>query len=464
MNATLVADALRLCGAPACACDVNGVAFGANPELEALLGGRVDGRALLELFRGRAAHTGVRLRTAFERAIEWDGVLALGATQLEVQVRAKPLPASAGIAGATFVFTDIGRFERHESALRIALLEHRAILENAPVGILFTLPGQLKSCNPRLAEMLRQAPEDIVNAALGEYFLTREQCEAFLAEFREAMAAGRMFEKLEYQFRRHDGSAFWCRVRARAVDSSDRQAGAIWIFEDVTDARQAMIEVQAIMTNASISILFTKHDVITRYNRGFAEMFGYDHREALGMPARALYGGEQAYLDIREVAHPLLQHGKPFHAETEMVRKDGARMWVQLIGYVVNPEDPDQGTIWIIEDRTVHKRDEESLRNAVLENQAILDTAVLGIAVVEQGRTLHCNAKMEELFGYGPGGITGASVRSLYPDTAGWEAARRDTAADFAADRVHMGEYELARRDGSRFWARLSGRPFDLAD
>jgi diguanylate cyclase (GGDEF)-like protein/PAS domain S-box-containing protein len=70
---------------------------------------------------------------------------------------------------------------------------------------------------------------------------------------------------------------------------------------------------------------------------------------------------------------------------------------------------------------------------------------------------------MAELFGIEPSDIGGASVRSLYPDEASWEAARRETARDFAAGRVHMAEYQLVRTDGTRFWARLSGRPFDLA-
>jgi PAS domain-containing protein len=55
-------------------------------------------------------------------------------------------------------------------------------------------------------------------------------------------------------------------------------------------------------------------------------------------------------------------------------------------------------------------------------------------------------------------------VRELYPDDAGWIAARMQTQRDFDAGRVHMAEYELVRRDGSRFWARLSGRPFDMAE
>jgi diguanylate cyclase (GGDEF)-like protein/PAS domain S-box-containing protein len=120
--------------------------------------------------------------------------------------------------------------------------------------------------------------------------------------------------------------------------------------------------------------------------------------------------------------------------------------------------------IWMIEDRTGQKAAEESLRNALLENQAILDNAVLGIAVVENGRTLHCNRKMEELFGHHGGSIEGLPVRNLYPDDAGWLAAREQTRRDFADGRIHMAEYELVRRDGQRFWARLSGRPFDMAE
>ncbi|MFM2085386.1 MAG: hypothetical protein RLZZ237_255, partial [Pseudomonadota bacterium] len=241
------------------------------------------------------------------------------------------------------------------------------------------------------------------------------------------------------------------------------QEGAIWILEDVSVSRQTQMEVAAIMTNASVSILFTKQRLITRYNTGFAEMFRYRGDEALGLSGRALYVSQHSYDMLGAAAFPFLSVGKPFQTEVDMQRSDGTTLWAQLIAYVVNPDDPGAGTIWIIEDRTEAKRAEESLRNALLENQAILDSAVLGIAVVEGGYNLRCNSKMEELFGYGPGEINRLSVQALYPDLASWKAARGETARDFEAGRVHMAEYQLVRKDGSRFWARLSGRPFDLA-
>jgi diguanylate cyclase (GGDEF)-like protein len=55
------------------------------------------------------------------------------------------------------------------------------------------------------------------------------------------------------------------------------------------------------------------------------------------------------------------------------------------------------------------------------------------------------------------------SVQELYPDKANWELARSETSRDFRAGRVSMYEYQLMRKDGSLFWARLSGRPFDLS-
>ena len=241
--------------------------------------------------------------------------------------------------------------------------------------------------------------------------------------------------------------------------------GATFVFTDLAPQhvdRQTLAEVQAIMTNASISILFTKDRVITRYNRGFADMFGYEGDEGLGVSGRALYPSEDTYARIGEQAYPLLTAGQHFQTEVEMARKDGSVLWAQLIAYLVNPDDPAQGTIWIVEDRTEAKRAEESLRNALLENQAILDSAVLGIAVVERGFNLRCNRKMEELFGYAAGEVNGLSVQALYPDLASWEQARAETMRDFAAGRVHMSEYQLVRKDGSTFWARLSGRPFDL--
>ena len=350
-----------------------------------------------------------------------------------------------------------------EESTKKILLEQKAILDNASVGILFSKGGIMLSCNPRMADMFGYSPEAMIGRRALDVFPSADAYQRFGLAAGPLLGNGLPFESPEFEFKKRDGTLFWCRVRAQAVDTARSEEGTIWILEDVTEARQTLVEVQAIMTNASVAILFTKNRVITRYNRGFADLFGYQGNEGLGLPGRALYVSDDSYARIGQAAGPLLSVGKPFQTELEMARKDGSIMWAQLIAYVVNPDDPASGTIWIIEDRTEAKRSEESLRNALLENQAILDSAVLGIAVVEHGVNLRCNTKMEELFGYGPGEVSGLSVQALYPDKASWELARIETARDFRAGRISMSEYRLVRKDGSSFWARLSGRPFDLA-
>jgi diguanylate cyclase (GGDEF)-like protein/PAS domain S-box-containing protein len=463
-----IADALQLIALPACACDSGGMVIAVNGALTQLLGqdltgcelpasfcpeGRVAGAA--ELAAAASAECGAEQR--------WDsGLCSAAGASIAVRAWAKPLPAMAGLNGATVIFNDVGNDQRDQMALRQALLEQQAILENAAVGILFTRLGVMLSCNPRFAEMFGHVREELTGEPAAALFPTPELYQQFGLEAAAPLSAGQPFEKDEYQFKRADGSLFWCRVRAKAIDQQHSKDGTIWILEDISESRQTRMEVEAIMTNASIGILFTKNRLITRYNHGFGDMFRYPGDSGLGLPGRALYTSDDAYDRLGAAAFPLLSVGKPFQTEVEMRRGDDSTLWAQLIGYVVNPSDPTQGTIWIIEDRTEQKRAEESLRNALLENQAILDSAVLGIAVTDGGYNLRCNTKMEELFGYPAGGIVGLSVRALYPDLAAWQAARRETAKDFWAGRVHMAEYQLVRKDGSTFWARLSGRPFDL--
>jgi len=378
------------------------------------------------------------------------------------RVYGRALDPSDMAEGTVWIIEDIGEQKEAEESMQQLVLEQRAILDNASVGILFTRQRCMLTCNPRFADMFGYTREDMYGRPAVELFVSPEVYGQFGAEAGPVLGAGLPFEKKEMQFRRKDGALIWCRVRAQAI-SKIKDGGTIWIMEDITQSRQTQMEVEAIMTNASISILFTKNRIITRYNRGFGDMFRYDGDEGLDMPGYSLYPSMQAYEDLGAAAGPLLAQGKPFQTEVEMRRKDDTTFWAQLIAYVVNPDDPSQGTIWIVEDRTEHKQAEESLRNALLENEAILDSAVLGISVCENGFNLRCNRKMEELFGYAAGEMSNLSVQAFYADRAGWDAARKETARDFEAGRVNKSEHLLVRKDGSRFWARLSGRPFDLA-
>jgi diguanylate cyclase (GGDEF)-like protein/PAS domain S-box-containing protein len=463
-----VAEALALIAAPACACDAHGVVTAANAAMLELSGAPLIGQPLHALFAADSITAAATAAIASGRNAaqdgRWEAVLAPASAQpgRVVEVRARSLPAGAG---ATFVFGAACSLTAIsvEAELRGTLLRQATVLDHAPVGIAVTLPHLVKSCNPRMAAMLGHTTQELTDCDPVDLFATPAQYQAFVDAAVAVLLGGGLYEG-DTQLRHRDGSLRWCRIRAKAVDVRSREAGTVWIVEDITAARQTLVELQAMLDNATIGILFTRERVMTRYNACFAAMFGYGEADVVGQSTRLLYVDDEDYVVKGRHAYDTLAQGRPFRCETAMVRKDGSRMWASIIGYPAHRGAEDEGTmIWMFADRSSQKRAEESLRHALMENQAILDNAVLGIAMVEGGRTLHCNRKMSELFGYAPDAIDERWVRELYPDAQAWERARAAAGNDFQAGRVHTGEYQLVRRDGRRFWARLSGRPFDLS-
>jgi diguanylate cyclase (GGDEF)-like protein/PAS domain S-box-containing protein len=107
---------------------------------------------------------------------------------------------------------------------------------------------------------------------------------------------------------------------------------------------------------------------------------------------------------------------------------------------------------------------QKTLESAMKEQEAILNTAVMGIALLRHRKIDRCNRRMEELFGFDEGTMVGCSTRVWYPDEATWRFIGDVVYTDLQAGRETFRELEFQRQDGSRFWGRMAGRAFDPAD
>ena len=353
--------------------------------------------------------------------------------------------------------------DEHESVL-VASSEVRAAFEHASLGIALTRDRVIIRHNRVFGARLGYDANGLVGKPATVLFSSLDDYQLFGQQAGPVLAAGQPYRG-ERSFVRQDGAAVLCVVSASAVDPQRPELGTIWIFDDVTSERQqqlqlkaALLRIEAIMRNAPMGIIFTVNRHITDCNAQFNTLFGYQPGEAIGLPGADLFPSDQAYAELGQYAGPRLSSAQPVDLELKMRRRNGESFWAQLVGYVVDAQDTQAGTIWIITDRSESRQQAEKLQQALQENQAIFDRAALGMVVLTDRTIVRCNPQLEAMFGYEPGEMVGTSTRGWYAteEQFRWVGRNLYVALSDAGSVTH--ELEMQRRNGSIFWVRMTGR------
>ncbi len=226
-----------------------------------------------------------------------------------------------------------------------------------------------------------------------------------------------------------------------------------------SDEAQLVLEYRAILENASVAILFTRQSRVLHCNARFAEMFGWSSPEELqGQPGSVFWLSLEDYAEVGRNAGPVLAAGQSFEVERPMRRKDGSTFLCHVVAKAVNPAATTEGTIWIGEDVTDRRRAEETTRQLMLQQQAILENASVGILFTQEGGIRHCNARMEQMFGWGPGELIGQSARVFFASDEDYGLFGQEAGPVLLSGNQLDVEWANVRKDGSRLWCRILAR------
>ncbi len=119
-----------------------------------------------------------------------------------------------------------------------ARLQYEAMFMNASVGIAFTRDRVFQHVNPRFAQMLGWRPEALVGQPGAAVWPTPQEYAEVGRRYGPLLARGEGVD-FEASVRRHDGTTFLARIRARAIDPlNPAGGGTIWIAEDITERRE----------------------------------------------------------------------------------------------------------------------------------------------------------------------------------------------------------------------------------
>lgn len=136
-------------------------------------------------------------------------------------------------------------------------------------------------------------------------------------------------------------------------------------------------------------------------------------------------------------------------------------MWLSL-----NKISSFDSDIWVcvISDITAWKQTEEKLQATSREMNAILENAMVGIALIKDRVIVRVNSKFEELFSCKRGLIEGQSTRILYPSDDVYQQIGEEGYAEMSEGENYISETQLSKQDGSLFWGLISSKALDRQD
>jgi len=245
--------------------------------------------------------------------------------------------------------------------------------------------------------------------------------------------------------------------------------------------RKSEATLQSVFWTAPVGIAILKEWVIESANKHWCEMLGCSEDSLIGKGTRILYENDLEYERVvKALSAGLREQG---WASVESRQRVGDRFCdVILIVSPIQPDDFSAGIIAISYDITERKETEKKLeryrkkleervesRTSELQAakdqlEAIFQSANVGIVVLRERLILQCNAQLEVIFGYGAGELTGQSTRLWYSDEASYTNTGKIVNEQIRRGEIHRCEQQLRRKDGSLFWARMTGRALDLAD
>jgi diguanylate cyclase (GGDEF)-like protein/PAS domain S-box-containing protein len=305
--------------------------------------------------------------------------------------------------GYVWLLDDITERKRSDEALERLVREQDAVLQNALIGIIFVKDRRILRCNQRFEEIFGYGPGEMTEQSTGILYPSEEEFAARGAAIYDAIWRGET-PNIERPYVRKDGTTIWCSVSGRAVRPGDPSQGVVWLFEDITQEREAeervaraLAEQELILDNATVGIAFVRNRGIQRCNRFLEEMVGAAPGELIGKSSSVLFADEKEWHEAGRIAFNRTAPGETYEAEERFKRKDGSVFRCRTrgrridIGEGQGPED--QEWIWSLEDVTA-ERDAEAraraalgaLERAVAERTAELKSAneKLEMEVVER--------------------------------------------------------------------------------
>jgi diguanylate cyclase (GGDEF)-like protein/PAS domain S-box-containing protein len=257
---------------------------------------------------------------------------------------------------------------------------------------------------------------------------------------RDAVAAGLPYQ-VEYRIVDTTGIERW--VDEKGAPLVGPAGTTLWIdgiLSDISERKHnemriegLLAEQSAILDNVMFGVMFLRRRRVVSVNRRCEELFGYTSGQLTGASMALLYLSQEEFEESGSRQYATLAEGKYFTEERQYRRSDGSTVWCLASGYALDPQRPEEGSIWVFADVTERKLAEEKLRLSATVLEHIAD----GVMVIDAGgRIVAINPAFTQITGY-------IEIEAIGQDSMLTRSSRHDVS-------FYMEMWEDLRENG--FW------------
>ncbi|CAN7662308.1 PAS domain S-box protein [Pseudorhodoferax sp. LjRoot39] len=282
--------------------------------------------------------------------------------------------------------------------------------------------------------------------------------------------AGQESPSFEWRHRRPDGTDWTAECRGTTFRYRGRTLIQFTLI-DITAAKEVQRQVkemavflQTMIDRMPNAVFYRGPD--TRFlgcNEAFEQAFGVQRADLLGKRVDEMDHLPEPLRSEMQAEHErVVADASHVHRETRFRFADGREHQVlySLSGFRKRDGSPG-GLVGVMVDLEALKAAESALGVAQKEQAAMFETAGVGIAFVREGAIVRCNRELGRMFGYGVDELQGQRMGIWYGGEADLDATQARLQERIGMPRDSHHDQEFVRKDGTRFWCRITARHID---
>jgi len=253
----------------------------------------------------------------------------------------------------------------------------RAVEQSGNSIVITDTTGAIQYVNPHFTQVTGYTAQE----ALGQnprILKSGEQDETVYKDLWETLSRGETWRGTLHN-RRKNGETYWEEATiSPIIDSRGRVTHYVAIKEDISDRialtqrlKEESAKLTLIVEHAGLGMAIISKSRFAWVNQAGVELFGYrSDAEVVGRETVMIFPDRKTWQRFRDNVEGMLAQNHTVRVETRMRHRSGKLIWCALTGKALDSEQLDRGEIWIVEDITRRKQNEEELRRAKEEAES----------------------------------------------------------------------------------------------